>query len=77
MFLDFYFEILNHGGNQGNTAKALTRWRHPVAPSEALNVLHWAMRPTLYHRICMVIEITSNFPEISIVVDSVVTQNNS
>jgi hypothetical protein len=35
----------------------LTRWRHPVASSEALDVLHWEMRPAWHHRIRMVIKI--------------------
>jgi hypothetical protein len=41
-----------------------------VALSEALGVLHWAMRPTLYRRIRMAIEIASNLPAFIVVVDS-------
>jgi hypothetical protein len=37
--------------------QALTRWRHPVASSEALDVLHRAMRPALYRCIAMAIKI--------------------
>ena len=38
-------------------AQALTRWQHPVALNEALDVLHWVMHSTLYRCICMAIEI--------------------
>ena len=38
-------------------AAGVDRWRHPVASSEALDVLHWAMCPALYRRICMAIEV--------------------
>jgi hypothetical protein len=41
------FEIDDHGGRRGNSRQALTQWWHPVALSEVLDVLHWAMR--LYH----------------------------
>jgi hypothetical protein len=69
----FVFNVfVDHGGRWGNTAQALARWRHPVASSEAQDVLHWAMRPTLYRCICMVIEITSTFPAFFVFVDSVV-----
>ncbi len=40
--------IDDHDGHQGNTALALTQWWHPVASSEALDVLHWAMGPASY-----------------------------
>jgi hypothetical protein len=56
-------------------AQALARWRHPVASSEAWDVLHWVMCPTLYLRIRMVIEIISTFPAFFVVVDSVVANN--
>jgi hypothetical protein len=51
-------------------AQALARWRHPVASSEALDVLHLAMCPASNRRICMAIEIASNSPTFFIVVDS-------
>jgi hypothetical protein len=44
------------GGRRGDTAQALDRWRHPVASSEALDVLHQAMRPASYRCIAMAIE---------------------
>jgi hypothetical protein len=67
--------FVDHGGRWGNTVQALARWRYPVASSEAWDVLHWAMRPALYHRICMVIKITSTFLAFFVLVDSVVTNN--
>jgi hypothetical protein len=33
-----------------------------LASSEALDVLHWVMRPALHRRICMVIEIVVFLP---------------
>jgi len=56
------FEFADHGGRRGDTAQALARWRHPVASSEALDVLHWAMRPTSYRCIAMAIEIVVDLP---------------
>jgi hypothetical protein len=50
-------EFVDHGGRRGDTAQALARWLHPVASSEALDVLHRAMRPALYRCIAMAIEI--------------------
>jgi hypothetical protein len=42
--------------------RALDRWRHPVALSEALDVIHRAMRPTSYRCIAMAIEIAIDSP---------------
>ncbi len=67
--------FVNHGGRWGDMAQALTQWRHPVASSEARDVIHWAMRPALYRRIRMVIEITSTFPAFFVIIDSVVAHN--
>ncbi len=69
------FEFVDHGGRRGNTAQALARWQHPVAPSEALDVLYWAMRPASYRRIRMAIEITSNLPAFVVVADSLLPTN--
>jgi hypothetical protein len=52
------FEIVDHGGRLGDTAQALDRWGHPVALSEALDVLYRTMCPTSYRCIVMAIEIT-------------------
>jgi hypothetical protein len=71
----FFNVFVNYGDRWGNTAQALTRWRHPVASSEAQDVLHRAMCPALYRRIHMVIKITSTFPAFFVVVNSIVTNN--
>jgi hypothetical protein len=63
------FEIVDHGGRRGDTAQALARWRHPVASSEALYVLHRAMRLAPYHCIAMAIEIASDSSAFFVVVD--------
>jgi hypothetical protein len=63
-------EFVDQGGHRGDTAQALTRWRHPVASSEALDVLHRVMFPASYRRVCMAIEIASNLPTFFVVVDS-------
>jgi hypothetical protein len=62
-------EFVDHGDRRGNTAQALTRWRHPVASSEALDVIHRAMRPTSYHCIAMAIEIAIDSPAFFVAVD--------
>ena len=64
------FEFVDHGGRWGNTAQAFGRWWHPVASSEALDMLYRVMCPALHHRICMTIEIASNLPAFFIVVDA-------
>jgi hypothetical protein len=50
-------------------AQALARWRHPVASSEAWDVLHWVMRPASYRRIRMAIEIARDSPACFVVVN--------
>jgi hypothetical protein len=62
-------EFIGHGGRRGNTAQALARRLHPVTPSEALDVLYQVMRPALYRRIHMVIEIASDLPAFFVVAD--------
>jgi hypothetical protein len=37
----------------------LAQWRHPVASSEALDLLHWAMHAVTYWRITMAIKMAS------------------
>ena len=39
--------------------QVLARWWHPVASSEVLDLLHWAMRAVLYRRITMAIKTAS------------------
>jgi hypothetical protein len=65
-----FFEIVDHGGRRGDTAQALARWRHPVALSEALDVLHRAMRLASYRCIAMAIEIAIDSPACFVAVDS-------
>jgi len=43
-------------------AQALAQWRHPLASSEALDVLHRAMRLALYRCIAMANEIVVDLP---------------
>jgi hypothetical protein len=57
------FEFVDHGGRRGDTAQALARWRHPVASSEAMDVLYRAMCPVSYRCIAMAIEIFIDMPE--------------
>jgi hypothetical protein len=63
------------GGHQGNMVQALPYRRHPVASSEALDKLHQAMCPALYHRICMVIKIPRNSPAFFAIVDYLFAHN--
>jgi hypothetical protein len=63
------FEFVNHGGRRGNTAQALNQWRHPVASSEALDVLHWAIHPSSYCLICMATKIASDLTAFFIIID--------
>jgi hypothetical protein len=43
-------------------AQLLAKWQHPVASSEALDVLYWAMCSTLHRIVPVAIEIASDFP---------------
>jgi hypothetical protein len=49
-------KIDDHGVRRGDTGQILAQWRRPVASSEALDVLYWAMHPASYRRIRMAIE---------------------
>jgi len=71
----FSTEIVDHGGRRGNAVRALTQWRHPVASSEALDVLHREIRPVSYHRIRMAIKIASNLPAFFVIVNSLLLTN--
>jgi hypothetical protein len=64
-----FSEFADHGGRRGNTAQALGRWLHPVASSEAPDVIYRAMRPASYHCIAMAIEIAIDSPAFFVVVD--------
>jgi hypothetical protein len=50
-------------------AQALAQWLHPVASSEAPDVIHQAMRPALYHCIAMTIEIAIDSPAVFVAVN--------
>jgi hypothetical protein len=64
------FKFVDHGGCRVNTAQALDQWRHPVASSESLDVLHRAMRSASYHRrIRMATKIASKSLTFVVVVD--------
>jgi hypothetical protein len=69
------FEIDDHGGCRVNTAQTLNQWRHSMALSEALDVLHHQAMHALYHRICMAIKIATDLPAFFIVLDFVVANN--
>jgi hypothetical protein len=64
------FKFVDHGGRWGDTVQEIDQWRHPVASSEALDVLYWAMCPALYRCIAMAIKIASNLPAFFVAVDS-------
>jgi len=70
VFCVFCPNSFDHGGRRGDTAQALARWRHPVASSEALDVIHRAMRPASYSCIAMAIEIAIDSPAFLVAVDS-------
>jgi hypothetical protein len=59
----FSTEIVDHGGRHGNAMQELARWRHPVASSEALDVLHLSMCPASYRCIAMAIDIVVEQPQ--------------
>jgi hypothetical protein len=62
VFIVFSTYFDDHGGRRGDTAQALARWRHPVASSVALDVLHQAMHIVLDRCIAVAIEMVSNSP---------------
>ena len=41
-------------GRWGDVVQALAQWRHPVASSEAWDVIHRVVPPASHRRICMV-----------------------
>jgi hypothetical protein len=58
----FLAKIVDHGGCRNDAMQAFTQWRHQLASSEALVVLHRAMRPALHRRIRMVVAIFVDLP---------------
>ena len=71
------FKIVDHGGRRGDTARALTRWRHLVALHEATDVLHRAMCTAPYCSASMAMEIVFFLNDFFVIVDSVVARNDS
>ncbi len=71
----FSAEIVDHVGRRGNVMQALAQWRHPVASSEALDVLHRVIWPAPYHRIRMAIEVASDLPAFVVVANSLLPTN--
>jgi hypothetical protein len=67
-------QFVNHDSPWGNTAQVLARWQHPVASSEALDVLHWAMHPASHHCIRMVIEVVCDTPAFFVIADYLFAQ---
>jgi hypothetical protein len=74
-FLYFFNKFVDHGRQQGDTAKAITQWWHPVASSEARDVLHRAIRPASYRLIRMATKIASNLRVFFVIVNSVIVDN--
>jgi hypothetical protein len=70
-------EFVDHGGRRGDTAQALARWLHPVASSEAPDVIHRAMDPASYRLTRMAIKIASDLPAFFVVVDSLAHASSS
>jgi hypothetical protein len=54
--------MIDRGSRRGDAMQAFVRWRHPLASSEALVVLHRAICPALHRRIHMVVEIIVDLP---------------
>jgi hypothetical protein len=50
-------KCVDHGGRQGNMVQALDQWWHPLASSEALDVLHREICPTSHRCIAMAIKL--------------------
>jgi hypothetical protein len=73
----FSTKFVDHGGRHGNAMRALAQWRHPVASSEAQDVLHRAMHRASHRRICMAIKIASNSPAFFVVLHLLFAQNVS
>jgi hypothetical protein len=75
--LCFFNKFVDHGGRRGNMAQALAQWLHPVALSEAPDVIHRAMRPPSYRLTRIAIKIASDLPAFFVAVDSFFAHNLS
>jgi hypothetical protein len=73
----FSFKIINHGSCPGNTAWALSQWRHLVASHEATDALHWAICIAPYRPGSMAIEMVVDLPAFFVIVNSAFAHNHS
>jgi hypothetical protein len=71
----YFNNFVDHVSRWGNMAQALTRRQHPVVSRVALDVLHQAMYPALYH--CLSIEVACNLPAFFVILDFAVALNHS
>jgi hypothetical protein len=55
-----FFSSCNPVVHRDETEQILAQWRRPVASSEALDPLHWAMYTALHRRIIAAIEMSCN-----------------
>jgi hypothetical protein len=69
------FTINEHGNRWGSTAQTLAFWRHQVASSVCMDMLHWEMHTALYHRITMAIKTVDDSPAFFDTIDFLVTHN--
>jgi hypothetical protein len=65
------FGFFDHGPWRppGDTNQALARWRHPLASSEAVDMIHWSTRSVSYRYIAMAIDIAIDSPAFFVAVD--------
>jgi hypothetical protein len=75
VFFLFSTKIVDHGCCRSDPIGTLARWWHPLASSEARDLLHRAMHPASYCRIRKVIKIASDSPAFFVILDSVVADN--
>jgi hypothetical protein len=75
----FSTKTTNHVSLQGKYGADTAQWQHPIASSEALDVLYWVMHPALHRRSPMVIKTASYFPAffaLSILLSPTTVANN-
>jgi len=75
----FSTKFVDHGSRHSDAMRALAQWQHPVGSSDAQDVLHRAMCPTLHRHIrMMAIKIVSDSPAFFVdVVDLLFAHNVS
>jgi len=69
-----YFD--DHGGRRGDTAQVLAIWRHLVASSVALDVLHWAICIASDRCIAVAMEMAGNLPAFFVALISLLAHNH-